>query len=47
MAIRLIPKCEERIAVAVEPSPRYESLGVSRDRSITVEFTNLPTVPLP
>ena len=39
VAIRLIPKSEERIAISGEPSPRYDPLGVSRDRSITVSFT--------
>ena len=38
-AIRILPKCEIRIKVSGEPSPRYEPLGVSRDRSITVSFT--------
>ena len=38
-AIKIIPKCTDRIAVTGEPRPRYESLGVSRDRSIIVEFT--------
>ena len=37
--IRIIPKAEERIAVSGEPSPRYDTLGVSRDRSISVSFT--------
>ncbi len=37
--IRIIPKCEDRITVAGEPSPRYDPLGVSRDRSISVTFT--------
>ena len=39
VSIRLIPLCEERIAVSGEPSPRYDTLGVSRDRSISVSFT--------
>ena len=39
VAIRLIPKSEERIAISGEPSPRYDPLGVSRDRSIRVGFT--------
>ena len=38
-AIKIIPKCTDRISVSGDPSPRYESLGVSRDRSIIVEFT--------
>ena len=38
-AIRIIPLCVQRPAVVGEPSPRYESNGVSRDRSITVEFS--------
>lgn len=39
VALRLLPVCEERIAVSGEPSPRYDTLGVSRDRSISVSFT--------
>ena len=39
VAVKIIPSCEKRIALAVEPSPRYDPLGVSRDRSITVTFT--------
>ena len=39
VAIRLIPYSMERIAVSGEPSPRYDPLGVSRDRSISVSFT--------
>ena len=39
VSIRIIPLCEERIAVSGEPSPRYDTLGVSRDRSISVSFT--------
>ena len=39
VAIRLIPFSSERIAVSGEPSPRYDPLGVSRDRSISVSFT--------
>ncbi len=39
VAIRLIPFAAERIAVSGEPSPRYDPLGVSRDRSISVSFT--------
>ena len=39
VAIRIIPECAERIAVSGEPSPRYDPLGVSRDRSISVTFT--------
>ena len=38
-SIRIIPLCEQRIAISGEPSPRYEPLGVSRDRSIIVSFT--------
>ena len=38
-SIRIIPFCEQRIAVSGEPSPRYDPLGVSRDRSISVSFT--------
>ncbi len=42
--IRIYPVCTDRIALSSEPSPRYEPLGVSRDRSITVSFTkNLST----
>ena len=37
--IKIIPLCEKRIEVSGEPSPRYEPLGVSRDRSISVSFT--------
>ena len=39
VAIRIIPECAERIAVSGEPSPRYDPLGVSRDRTISVTFT--------
>lgn len=39
IAVKIIPSCEKRIALSVEPSPRYDPLGVSRDRSITVTFT--------
>ena len=39
VSIRILPVCEERIAVSGEPSPRYDTLGVSRDRSISVSFT--------
>lgn len=39
VAVKIIPSCEKRIALSVEPSPRYDPLGVSRDRSITVTFT--------
>ncbi len=38
-SIRIIPVCEKRIEVSGEPSPRYDPRGVSRDRSITVNFT--------
>ncbi len=38
-SIKILPKCTDRIAVTGEPSPRYESLGVSRDRPIIIEFT--------
>lgn len=38
-SIKIIPVCEKRIEVSGEPSPRYEPLGVSRDRSISVSFT--------
>ncbi len=41
VAIRIIPECAERIAVSGEPSPRYDPLGVSRDRTISVSFTKL------
>ena len=37
--IKIIPLCVKRIEVSGEPSPRYEPLGVSRDRSISVSFT--------
>lgn len=40
--IRIYPLCEKRIELSTEPSPRYEPNGVSRDRSITVEFTKAP-----
>ena len=35
----LIPKCTDRITLSVEPTPRFDSAGVGRDRSIVVEFT--------
>ena len=38
-AVKILPKCSDRIAVSGDPSPRYEALGVSRDRPIIVEFT--------
>ncbi len=38
-AIQIIPVCTQRITVSGEPSPRYDPLGVSRDRAITVSFT--------
>ena len=38
-SIQIIPVCTQRIAVSGEPSPRYDPLGVSRDRAITVSFT--------
>ena len=37
--IRLLPLCAKRIAIDREPSPGYVANGVSRDRSIFVEFT--------
>ena len=37
--LRLIPLCTDRIAVYGEPTPRYDSAGVGRDRSIEVDFT--------
>lgn len=40
--IRIYPKCEKRIELSTDPSPKYEPNGVSRDRSITVEFTKAP-----
>ncbi|WP_294428700.1 Ig-like domain-containing protein [uncultured Treponema sp.] len=41
--IRIKPLCAERLAFAGEPSPKYEPNGVSRDRSIIVEFTKAPS----
>ena len=38
-SIKIVPLCEKRIEVYGEPNPRYEPIGVSRDRSITVNFT--------
>ena len=38
-AIKIYPKCTDRIKVSGEPGPSYNPLGVSRDRSITVSFT--------
>lgn len=40
--IRILPYCEKRITLSTDPSPKYEPNGVSRDRSITVEFTKKP-----
>lgn len=40
--IRIVPLCEKRIELATDPSPKYEPNGVSRDRSISVEFTKKP-----
>ena len=37
--IKIIPKCTDRITVNGVPSPSYDVNGVSRDRSIIVEFT--------
>ncbi len=39
--IRIIPLCSDRLAV-VKASPEYSTLGVSRDRSISVSFTKEP-----
>ena len=41
--IRIIPECVKRIAVQGEPGPKYDPNGVSRDRSITVEFSKKPS----
>ena len=40
--IRIIPLCSDRISVSGEPNPKYDANGVSRDRSIIVEFTKVP-----
>ena len=42
--IKIIPLCEDRIAVSGEPLPRYEPQGVSRDRSISVNFSKEPAI---
>ena len=39
--IRIIPLCSDRLAV-VKASPEYSTLGVSRDRAISVSFTKEP-----
>ncbi len=41
--IRILPVCVKRIAVQGEPGPKYDPNGVSRDRSITVEFSKKPS----
>lgn len=40
--VRIVPLCSERITVVGEPNPKYDANGVSRDRSITVEFSKEP-----
>ncbi|MBB5225489.1 hypothetical protein DYE50_03485 [Treponema ruminis] len=40
--VRILPLCSDRIAVVGEPNPKYEANGVSRDRSITVQFSKKP-----
>ncbi len=40
--IQIVPKCVKRIAIVGEPTPKYESNGVSRDRSIFVQFSKVP-----
>ncbi|MBQ0050567.1 MAG: hypothetical protein KBT11_00715 [Treponema sp.] len=42
--IKIVPNCVKRISLANEPSPKWESKGVSRDRSITVQFTKKPAL---
>ena len=40
--VQIVPKCVKRIAIVGEPTPKYESNGVSRDRSIIVLFSKAP-----
>lgn len=42
--IRIIPNCVKRITFANEPSPKWESKGVSRDRPVTVQFSKKPNI---
>lgn len=41
--VRIVPFCTDRISVVGEPNPKYDANGVSRDRSITVEFSKEPS----
>lgn len=40
--IKVVPQCIRRIYIDGEPLPKYEATGVSRDRSITVNFSEPP-----
>ena len=42
-AVKIIPVCIQRIYVLPEPIPRYSAEGVSRESSISVEFSVAPS----